>query len=103
MNNEFSSIEDFMAAISGKWLNPSTNTRFHFVTDTKQPGFGQVNIFQPEIKTPVVLNTSGKWRNKQVMLVVENEYYEIAMMGSLVKSLFITLSPDNVLHLVKKD
>ena len=91
-----------MAAISGKWLNPATNTRFHFVTDIQDPGFGQVNIFQPNVKTPIVLNTSGKWKNKQVMLVVENEYYEITIMGSQVKSLFITLSPDNILHLVKK-
>ena len=101
MGQVFGTTTDFMDALAGWWHNPFTTTKYCFVAMPGQADSGNLNIYLPGIKAPVVFAIKLSFLNNQFWLAVGESHYQVSIMGSYAKSLFIRLSPEDILSLVK--
>ena len=101
MYNPVKTLQDFTKSIAGHWLNPETKNQYFFSADQSNPSKGEVSIVQYGGDTAIPLDFNLKTKGENLVITVEGAEYEVSLSDVPVHSLYITLSPGNVVRLLK--
>ncbi len=101
MYNPVKTLQDFTNSIAGMWVNPETKNKYFFTPNASDASKGEVDVLQHGADASIPLNIALKMKEERVVITVEGAEYEVSLSGMPLNALTITLSPGNVVHLLK--
>lgn len=96
-------ISHYLAAIEGTWYNPVTQTQFIFSCGSAGPHTITAAVVPHKAAVKSNLELELCLVNRGAEFRKDDRRYPVALAGKLVKSMHISISPGEVLRLVKQD
>jgi hypothetical protein len=101
MYHPVKTMQDFTKSLSGLWLNPFTKKKFYFSADQANLSKGAIDVLQYGAEEKVSLHFNLSVSGEKIFMTVEGEPYNVSLHDIPANSLYIKLSAERTLRLLK--